>query len=263
MSNNPNNPDNPDYSDFWNDEDTPEQVSALWEDDAILATYARRNELQLLDSAQYFFENVERIGAPLYEPNQLDILCARLRTCGIVEKKMRIKGTEFLFLDVGGQRNERRKWIHCFEAVTAILFIVAVSEFNQVLFEDESKNRMLESLSVWRSIAEEENFQNTALILFFNKYDIFIEKMKEPDAHDRLRDVFPEYKGDSQMEAEEYISEVFKEIAVEVDPRRDRESDLRVTLHFTTATDNRSIDQVFDACKSIMLENNLKRLNIC
>lgn len=39
-------------------------------------------------------------------------------------------------LDVGGQRSERRKWIHCFEDVTAIIFLSALSEYDQVLWED-------------------------------------------------------------------------------------------------------------------------------
>ena len=43
--------------------------------------------------------------------------------------------------DVGGQRSERKKWIHCFEDVTAIIFCVAISEYDQVLHEDESTVR--------------------------------------------------------------------------------------------------------------------------
>jgi len=42
-------------------------------------------------------------------------------------------------VDVGGQRSERRKWIHCFDKVQAIIFLVAVSEYDQVLAEDESQ----------------------------------------------------------------------------------------------------------------------------
>lgn len=46
--------------------------------------------------------------------------------------------------DVGGQRSERKKWIHCFEDVTAIIFCVAMSEYDQVLHEDETTvNTML------------------------------------------------------------------------------------------------------------------------
>lgn len=40
-------------------------------------------------------------------------------------------------LDVGGQRSERKKWIHCFEGVTAIIFCVAMSEYDLVLAEDD------------------------------------------------------------------------------------------------------------------------------
>ena len=39
--------------------------------------------------------------------------------------------------DVGGQRSERKKWIHCFEGVTAIIFIVAMSEYDLTLAEDQ------------------------------------------------------------------------------------------------------------------------------
>ena len=34
--------------------------------------------------------------------------------------------------DVGGQRNERRKWIHCFDDVTAVIFVAAINEYDQV-----------------------------------------------------------------------------------------------------------------------------------
>ena len=43
--------------------------------------------------------------------------------------------------DVGGQRSERKKWIHCFEGVTAIIFCVALSGYDQVLHEDETTVR--------------------------------------------------------------------------------------------------------------------------
>lgn len=48
---------------------------------------------------------------------------------------------KFCVVDVGGQRSERRKWIHCFDDVKAIIFVVALSGYNQVLFEDPTINR--------------------------------------------------------------------------------------------------------------------------
>ncbi len=43
----------------------------------------------------------------------------------------------YRMVDVGGQRSERRKWIHCFENVTSVMFLVAISEYDQVLYESD------------------------------------------------------------------------------------------------------------------------------
>lgn len=43
--------------------------------------------------------------------------------------------------DVGGQRSERKKWIHCFEGVTSIIFCTAISEYDQVLLEERNQVR--------------------------------------------------------------------------------------------------------------------------
>jgi hypothetical protein len=45
--------------------------------------------------------------------------------------------------DVGGQRSERKKWIHCFENVTAVLFVVAISGYDQCLAEDRDSVSIL------------------------------------------------------------------------------------------------------------------------
>lgn len=53
----------------------------------------------------------------------------------------------FRVFDVGGQRSERKKWIHCFEDVNSIIFIAALSEYDEVLFEDETTVRLNKRLS--------------------------------------------------------------------------------------------------------------------
>lgn len=80
--------------------------------------------------------------------------------------------------DMGGQRSERKKWIHCFEDVTTILFIVAVSEYDQSLFEDVTMNRMNEALTLFDSICNSPWFTSTPIILFLNKSDLLREKLK-------------------------------------------------------------------------------------
>ena len=82
--------------------------------------------------------------------------------------------------DVGGQRNERKKWIHCFENVTAVIFVAALSEYDQVLYEDETTNRMTEALNLFDEICNSRWFRETSMILFLNKRDLFQAKVWQP-----------------------------------------------------------------------------------
>ena len=70
----------------------------------------------------------------------------------MIEEVFTIDDKPFHVYDVGGQRNERGKWIHLFANVTAIVFLAAISAFDQVLFEDESVNRVEEALNLFESI---------------------------------------------------------------------------------------------------------------
>lgn len=101
----------------------------------------RSPEYQLNDSAAYYFDALSRICAATYQPTEQDVLRSRVKTTGIIETKFIVGKLTYRMFDVGGQRNERKKWIHSFEGVTSILFLVAVSEYDQVLIEDETMVR--------------------------------------------------------------------------------------------------------------------------
>jgi hypothetical protein len=104
------------------------------------------------------------------------------------------------------QRNERRKWIHCFEKVTALLFVTAISEYDEMLYEDHSVNRMAESIHLFGEICSWKWFTDTPIILFLNKSDLFREKIKTID----LTGVFPEYTGGCDYDKGlEYIRDMF------------------------------------------------------
>ena len=92
-----------------------------------------------------FLDDLDRLGAKDYQPTEQDILRTRVKTTGIVEVHFSFKNLNFKLFDVGGQRSERKKWIHCFEDVTAIIFCVAMSEYDQVLHEDETTVKSLEN----------------------------------------------------------------------------------------------------------------------
>ncbi len=67
-----------------------------------------------------YFDSVARIGTPDFTPTDQDILRSRVKTTGISETTFKIGELTYRLFDVGGQRSERKKWIHCFENVTAI-----------------------------------------------------------------------------------------------------------------------------------------------
>ncbi len=73
-----------------------------------------------------YFDNIDRIAQPDYMPNDQDVLRSRVKTTGITETTFIIGDLTYRMFDVGGQRSERKKWIHCFENVTTILFLVAI-----------------------------------------------------------------------------------------------------------------------------------------
>lgn len=118
-------------------------IEAFWKDPAIQTVWGRRAEYQIIDSVQYYFNKIAQIRNPAYLPDKDDIIHSRVRTSGIVTERYVIDNTIFEMYDVGGQRNERKKWIHCFEGVTAVIFVAAISEYDQKLFEDASTNRMV------------------------------------------------------------------------------------------------------------------------
>ena len=64
----------------------------------------------------------------------------------------------FRIVDVGGQRGERRKWIHCFEGVRAILYVASLSEYDQVCLEDRTKNRLIDSLTLFEGMHSSSKF---------------------------------------------------------------------------------------------------------
>ncbi|XP_035498648.1 guanine nucleotide-binding protein G(o) subunit alpha isoform X2 [Scophthalmus maximus] len=219
----------------------------LWSDAGIQECFSRAREYQLNDSAQYYLDSLDRIGATDYQPTEQDILRTRVKTTGIVETHFTFKNLHFRLFDVGGQRSERKKWIHCFEDVTAIIFCVALSGYDQVLHEDETTNRMHESLKLFDSICNNKWFNDTSIILFLNKKDIFESKIcKSP-----LSICFPEYIGpDTYLDGIAYIKGHYES--------KNKSTNKEVYSHVTCATDTNNIQFVFDAVTDVIIANNLR-----
>jgi len=203
-----------------------------------------------------YFDSIERIAQPDYIPDDQDVLRSRVKTTGITETTFIIGDLTYRMFDVGGQRSERKKWIHCFENVTTILFLVAISEYDQLLFEDETVNRMQEALTLFDSICNSRWFIKTSIILFLNKMDRFKEKL----AISPMSNYFPDYTNarqkDSSMELKVYdnlTASGGSEYAAACDYILNRFVSLnqhetkQIYTHFTCATDTSQIRFVMAA----------------
>jgi len=221
-------------------------MEKLWKDKAVQEVYERRSEFQLNDSAAYYFDRVQDLANEGYLPDEQDVLRSRVKTTGIIETEFEVEKTRFKMVDVGGQRSERKKWMHCFQDVTAVIFCAALSAYDQVLYEDDTTNRMHESLKLFSEICNNRWFIDTAMILFLNKKDLFEDKIK----HTSITKCFPEYTGENTYKAASiYIESQFM--------ARNENADKAIYPHHTCATDTGNVRVVFNAVKDIILRKAL------
>lgn len=229
-------------------------IKALWKDAGIRRARERSNEFHLLDSADYFLDEIDRVFSDSYQPTTQDILRSRVATTGVIETEFSLDSMQFKMYDVGGQRGERKKWIHCFDSVTAIMFIGSLSEYDQVLAEDRTKNRLKESLDLFEGIINLPWFREVPTILFLNKDDLFRKKVEKVD----LGIYFPTYSGGlSYGPAKDFITKEFLD--------RNENQDKKIYCHVTDATNTENISFVWKATRHVILERSLTRsgLRVC
>ena len=177
------------------DKEMADFVKALWSDPAIMEAWEQRSTLQVNESFSIFVQRVDQVttrgvqgspacavvpsltppppaaqlAAPDYVPTVEEVLLCRIRTTGITSQEYLVDGATFCMYDVGGQQNERKKWIHCFDNVNAVMFVAALSEYDQAMFEDETENRMADALQLFKWVCSQSCFEATSILLFETK----------------------------------------------------------------------------------------------
>ncbi|EFC45427.1 predicted protein, partial [Naegleria gruberi] len=121
-------------------------------------------------------------------PKTKHVMSSYVKTTGIVETECIYRNNRIRVFDTGGQRNERKKWVHLFGATSGIIFIVSLSEYNQVCYEDDRSNRMKESLLLFEEIVNASCFENVPIFLVFNKKDVFLHKIQYFDISEAFDD---------------------------------------------------------------------------
>ncbi|PAA47199.1 hypothetical protein BOX15_Mlig030909g2 [Macrostomum lignano] len=244
-----------------------EYCCTLWKDKGVQEAFSRSNEYQLIDSAKWFLDKCAEVAKPEYLPDEQDILRCRVLTSGIFETKFTVEKVMFHMFDVGGQREERRKWIQVFHDITAVIFVCACSGYDSRLREDPTQNRLKESIELFRTIWNNRYLKQNSVILFLNKQDTFQEKILKGKT--KLEDFFEEYKNypqpgpDSENPKEEpeltraksFVRDKFQAIA-QGDGQR------RCYPHYTTAVDTENIRRVFADCQTILRRVYMAQLNL-
>nr|CAD7608153.1 unnamed protein product [Timema genevievae] len=217
-----------------------------------------------------------------------DILRCRVLTSGIFETRFQVEKVNFHMFDVGGQRDERRKWIQCFNDVTAIIFVTACSSYNMVLREDPTQNRLRESLDLFRSIWNNRWLRTISVILFLNKQDLLAEKIKAGKS--RLEEYFADFTRyttpvDAQVESGEdpevirakyfirYEMSFYILLSFYWPPKQNFLQKQRISTasgdgkhycypHFTCAVDTENIRRVFNDCRDIIQRMHLRQYEL-
>ncbi|KAF2670317.1 heterotrimeric G protein alpha subunit subtype 2 [Microthyrium microscopicum] len=224
----------------------------LWADMGIQMAILKGNEYALHDNLNYFFEDLDRIFARDWLPSDQDILRTRLRTTGINDATFNTGALTYKMYDVGGQRSERKKWIHVFDSVQVVMFLAAISGYDQSLIEDRKGNQMIEALFLFEQIANSQYFTKSALILFLNKIDLFKEKVQS--GLSPITRTFPDYAGHENDidEAKQYFAKKFKKLVK--DQRKE------IYTHYTNATDTNLLKVTMRSVQDMIVQKNLNTL---
>ena len=239
-----------DAEEAFRDDEVKEALKFFWKDGGVQKAVAKGHEFALNDNMHYYFQNLDRMFDPEWVPTDQDMLHARLRTTGITETFFDLKDMTFRMMDVGGQRSERKKWIHCFEGVQCLLFLAALSGYDQSLIEDVNANQMHEALMLFESLINGEWFKDKPIILFLNKVDLFREKLKKSP----IKSHFPDYQGreGDESAATQFFANKFKAI--------NRNVNREIYIHFTTATDTNLLKTTMQSVQDILVQKQLNRL---
>ncbi|KAI0360554.1 G-alpha-domain-containing protein [Trametes cingulata] len=256
----------PDY----NDPDDPgrilhackEDMKTLWNDPVIKALL-RAQGIRLEDMPGFFLDQIDRITELKYSPSDEDILRARLKTLGVSEHRFTIKegptggiSRDLRIYDVGGHRSLVPAWAPFFDDMNAILFLAPLSGFDQVLAEDESVNRLEDSVLLWKSICSNPLLGKTSLILFLNKIDIFKAKLRAGIQFGQYIISYGNRPNDYENTSS-YMRRKFGQIHREYSPQA------RVFYcHFTSVTDTKSTSEVLVNIQESIITANLKSISL-
>ena len=133
--------------------------------------------------------------------------------------------------------------------MTAVIFVASLSCYDEVMFEDEEKNSMVDSIELFGKICNNEWFQDTAMILFLNKKDLFEEKIKTIPITEC--EALAHYQGpqDSLDQTSNCIKDAFE--------AQNQQQSKQIFSHLTCAVDKNQVEKVFNDIQTIIINASL------
>ncbi|KIM31397.1 hypothetical protein M408DRAFT_327621 [Serendipita vermifera MAFF 305830] len=237
-------------------------ITQLWHD-PIVRRLLQDQGFQPEHEAGFFLDELERITALDYEPTDLDVCKARLKTIGITETQLRVRlpfgHTDWVVIDVGGSRTQRAAWKPFFEDVHAIVFLAPLSAFNQTLEEIPGVNRLEDSMLLWTDISSSPLLARAHLILFLNKIDLLRKKLERGI---KFGSFVRTYEGPNDCDAvckymkKRFLS-IYKEGLEKLKESEKASTSRIIKSFFTSALDLTSTREVIMQVESSILHDNL------
>ena len=192
-----------------------------------------------------FLNDIDRIVSPNYKPTLQDVLLARTKTTNVTVQRYTIGTTEFELYDVGGQKQYRNKWYDCFDGVDGVIFVAALSEYDQNLAEAKRINRLMDTLDLFRAICLNRAFVDTPIILFLNKMDLVAEKIRYSNIADQKS--FADYDGPTNHFdcAMSYFVQKFEECLIQQD---NKYRDIYIQTCTATDTEHSKFKKLGNTC---------------
>ncbi|KAI8894533.1 guanine nucleotide binding protein, alpha subunit [Globomyces pollinis-pini] len=219
----------------------PDDITAtmvsMWKDPAIKDLYQTYGDLFPQTSA-YFLDKLATLLEPSYVMSKEDMLLMRTVTQNISDNifdvDMNGKTQRLHFFDVSGLKYHRKRWMSYFDDILSIVFVVAISSFDQVLSEDKDVNRMVDAIKLFDFIVNHPLLTKPDIILFFNKKDLYDVKIKRTT----LKTYFPTYAG-REFSASEGIN-FFQQEFLKVNKNEKK----MVKVHITCCTDTKMMEKI-------------------